>query len=125
MLSKLIQILRTQLPEGFEETCDGRMVHFVVPKSTYPKRYHVSPNPALPFISIANQKNHIALYHMGLYADPEHLKWFKDAYHQNADHKLDMGKSCIRWKPNQEIPFPVIEALAQKISVSDWIKLYE
>lgn len=123
--SKLRDTLLQNLPTGFQETIGYGMIGYVVPKSTYPAGYHCDPKLPLPFISIAAQKNFIALYHMGIYADPELLEWFTTEYAKHSKTKLDMGKSCIRFKKPDAIPFDLIAQLAQKISVSDWIARYE
>ncbi len=101
------------------------MIGYVVPHSIYPDGYHCLPELPLPFVNIASQKNFIALYHMGLYADPEILDWFVSEYPKHSERKLDMGKSCIRFKKPEQIPFDLIGELMQKISVDDWIAAYE
>jgi len=113
------------LPKGFEETFQYGMISYVVPHSIYPNGYHVSPDQALPFVSIANQKNFIALYHMGIYAEPSILNWFVDEYPKYCKRKLDMGKSCIRFKKPDDIPSNLIEELISKISCNTWIEIYE
>ena len=113
------------LPKGFEETFQYGMISYVVPHSIYPNGYHVSPDQALPFVSIANQKNFIALYHMGIYAEPSILNWFVDEYPKYCKRKLDMGKSCIRFKKPGKIPYNLIEELISKISCNTWIEIYE
>jgi len=97
----------------------------VVPHKLYPPGYHVSPDIPLPFISIANQKNYIALYHMGIYADPKLLDWFTKEYPAHCTRKLDMGKSCIRFKKPEEIPFLLIQELISKMTCEEWIQVYE
>ncbi len=124
-MTQLRRILKENLPKGFEETMAYGMPGFVVPHSIYPNGYHVSPKEPLPFISLASQKNFIALYHMGIYADQEVLKWFQLSYSEQVPTKLDMGKSCIRFKNTKHIPYDLIAELAQKITVEDWIKMYE
>lgn len=122
---KLKDIVAKNLPKGFQEEMSYGMIGFVVPHSKYPAGYHCNPKLPLPFISIANQKNFIALYHMGLYANPDLLKWFEDEYLAVTGKKADMGKSCVRFKKPELIPFEVIGKLSQKISMKDWIKTYE
>ncbi len=117
--------LKTNLPDGFEEVIIYNMIGFVVPKTLYPKGYHVNPELPLPFISIAIQKHFIALYHMGLYADADLLDWFKAEYPKHSKHKLDMGKSCLRFKNPDNIPYSLIGELASKVSPRDWVKTYE
>ncbi|TGL39010.1 DUF1801 domain-containing protein [Leptospira perdikensis] len=123
--SKLREIVKKNLPKGFEETIQYKMIGFVVPKKTYPAGYHVTPELALPFIHIASQKNGLALYHMGIYADQKLLKWFQTEYPKHCKTKLDMGKSCIRFKKLEDIPWKLIGELSKKMSPKDWITLYE
>ena len=113
------------LPEGFSETISYGMIGYVVPHSVYPSGYHCDPKQPLPFVSIASQKNFIALYHMGIYADPELLEWFKSEYPKQSKTKLDMGKSCIRFKKPDSIPFKLIGELITKMSPGKWISVYE
>ena len=120
----LREVIRKNLPEGYEERVDG-MIHFVVPFSLYPNGYHCPPKQPLPFLSIASQKNFVALYHMGIYADPELLKWFTDEYPKHSKLKLDMGKSCIRFKKIEQIPYELIGQLVSKMTPERWIGIYE
>lgn len=101
------------------------MIGYVVPHSIYPVGYHCDPKLPLPFISIASQKNFIVLYHMGIYANPVLLNWFITKYPKHSSQKLDMGKSCIRFKKRNQIPFDLIAKLIQKMSVQEWITCYE
>lgn len=117
-------ILKT-IPKGFEEQMSYGMLGYVVPHSIYPNGYHCTPKLPLPFMNIASQKNFIALYHMGIYAIPELLEWFASEYPKHSAQKLDMGKGCIRFKKMDQIPFDLIEELAGKMSVDDWINCYE
>lgn len=117
--------LAENLPAGFEEIFSSNMINYVVPHSIYPPGYHCNPKQALPFISLANQKNFVALYHMGLYADPETLDWFVAEYKNHSQRKLDMGKSCIRFKHLNDIPLNLIAELAQNMSVEKYLQVYE
>jgi len=101
------------------------MIGYVVPHSIFPEGYHCDPKLPLPFVSIASQKNFIALYHMGIYANPKLLDWFVSEFPKHSKSKLDMGKSCIRFKKAEQIPYDLIGELMQKTSVQDWIKLYQ
>ncbi len=125
VISNLRNIFLKHLPKGFSETMNYGMIGYVVPHSLYPSGYHCNPKQPLPFINIASQKNFIALYHMGVYANAELLNWFTAEYPKHTKAKLDMGKSCIRFKKPEQIPYTLIEQLAQKMSPEDWIKLYE
>ncbi|TGM72199.1 DUF1801 domain-containing protein [Leptospira mtsangambouensis] len=122
---KLRNTVKKNLPKGFEETIQYKMIGYVVPKKTYPAGYHVTPELALPFLHIASQKNGLALYHMGIYADLKLLKWFQTEYPKHCKTKLDMGKSCIRFKNLDDIPWKLIGELVSKMSPKDWIQIYE
>jgi hypothetical protein len=113
------------IPKGFEECMAYGMIGYVVPHKLYPAGYHCDPKIPLPFVSIASQKNYIALHHMGIYADPELLEWFVGEYPKHCKTKLDMGKGCIRFKKPDDIPFKLIAELLKKVSVKDWITRYE
>lgn len=113
------------LPKGFSEEMSYGMIGYVVPFSLYPNGYHCSPELPLPFMNIASQKNFIAIYHMGIYGDAKLLKWFTEEYAKQSKTKLDMGKSCIRFKKPEQIPFKLIGELSSKISPKKWIEIYE
>ena len=123
--NKLRDTIIKNIPKGYEEQLSYGMIGYVVPHSKYPDGYHCDPKLPLPFVSIANQKNFIALYHMGIYANPELLDWFVSEYPNHCKRKLDMGKSCIRFKKPEEIPFKLIAQLMKKMKVKDWVALYE
>lgn len=123
--TKLLQTIEQNLPKGFESCMLYNMPAWVVPYSTYPNGYHCKPKTPLPFLNLANQKGFIALYHMGIYADKELHEWFVKEYPNHSKYKLDMGKSCIRFKRMDDIPFELIASLIQRMKVQDWIELYE
>ncbi len=122
---KLRQTILDNIPDGFEEQMSYGMIGYVVPKSIYPKGYHCDTSLPLPFVNIASQKNFIALYHSGIYASPEIHNWFVAEYPKHCKRKLDMGKSCIRFKKPEEIPFELVAQLMQKMTIHEWIDLYE
>ncbi len=124
-LKKLRAVIRKNLPKGFEEAINYGMIGYVVPHSLYPGGYHCDPKLPLPFMNIASQKNFVALYHMGIYADKELLDWFVSEYPKHCTRKLDMGKSCIRFKKMDDIPFELIGELSSKVSPEKWIQTYE
>ncbi len=124
-VNKLRQVVLKNLPKGFVETMNYGMLGFVVPHSLYPAGYHCDPKQPLPFANIASQKNSINFYHMGLYANKELYDWFVKEYAKQTPRKLDMGKSCIRFKKPEDIPYALIGELMKKISVKDWISRYE
>jgi len=122
---KLRETILKNLPEGFEEEMSYGMIGYVVPHSKYPAGYHVNPELPLPFINIASQKNFIALYHMGIYSDKDLLNWFVSEYPKHVKTKLDMGKSCIRFKNIEHIPYSLIGELVAKMTTEQWISIYE
>ena len=124
-VKKLRNAVLKNLPEGFKEEMSYGMIGYVVPHSLYPDGYHCDPKLPLPFACIASQKNFIAFYHMGVYADKKLLDWFIKEYPKHSKQKLDMGKSCIRFKKLDQIPYDLIGELIGKIKVKDWIKVYE
>ena len=125
VISELRKVIKKNLPNGFKECIGYGMIGYVVPHSRYTEGYHVNPNMPLPFMNIASQKKIIAVYHMGVYADQKILKWFTDEYARAGVGKLDMGKSCIRFKHIDKIPYKLIGELASRITVDDWIAAYE
>jgi len=125
VLSKMRKTLKDNLPKGFEEGVGYNMPAFYIPHSLYPNGYHTNPKLPLPFINYASQKNFVALYHMGVYADEKILKWWTAEYPKHCDTKLDMGKSCIRFKKVEKIPYDLIGELATKFTPDSWIALYE
>ena len=125
VMKRLRKMVLDNLPKGFEECMNYGMLGYVVPHSIYPEGYHCDPKMPLPFINLASQKNHIGFYHMGIYSDPKLLDWFITEFPKNVAGKLDMGKSCIRFKNPEKIPFNLLGELVSKISVKDWIRRYE
>ena len=122
---ELIDVVEKNIPNGFEKIMNYGMPSFVIPHSIYPNGYHVTPDLPLPFIGIASQKNHIGFYHMGLYADSKLLDWFISEYPKYCKSKLDMGKSCIRFKKMDNIPYELLAELSKKMTIQDWINIYE
>lgn len=124
-MEKLRNVIVKNLPKGFQEGMNYGMMGYYVPHSIYPKGYHCKPTDPLPFIGFASQKNSINFYHMGIYANKDLYDWFVAEYPKYSTRKLDMGKSCIRFKKFEEIPFDLIGELVTKISVDEWIATYE
>ena len=125
VIMKLRHTILENLPDGFDERIHYSMPSYVVPHELYPAGYHVNPEDPLPFISIASQKNFVALYHMGIYADEELYDWFQAEYAERVPRKLDMGKSCIRFKRMDMIPYDLIGELVSRMTPQDWIERYE
>jgi hypothetical protein len=125
VIKKPQSLIKKNIPKGFEEQMSYGMIGYVVPHTIYPDGYHCDPKLPLPFLSIASQKNFIAIYHMGMYAKPELLDWFTSEYPKYCKSKLDMGKSCVRFKKMEDIPYALLEELMKKLTVADWISIYE
>jgi len=124
VMEKLRSIILENLPDGFSEELSYGMPGYIVPHSIFPDGYHCNPKLPLPFMSIASQKNFVALYHMGIYANQELLDWFVKEYPKHVKTKLDMGKSCIRFKNVKNIPYELIAELCRKMTCEEWIKIY-
>ncbi len=124
VMEKLRSIILENLPNGFQEEISYGMPGYIVPHSIFPDGYHCDPKLPLPFLSIASQKNFVALYHMGIYASPELLNWFTSEYPKHVKTKLDMGKSCIRFKNIKTIPYDLIGELCTKMTCDEWINIY-
>ena len=123
--TNLHQTIVSNLPKGFEAAISYGGLGYVVTHTLYPAGYHCKPIEPLPFAGIASQKNSINFYHMGIYSDPKLLNWFVSEYPKHSKQKLDMGKSCVRFKKLGEIPYTLIGELMKKMSVKDWIDFYE
>jgi hypothetical protein len=121
----LRETIKNNIDSTFNEEINYGMIGYVVPHEVYPSGYHCDPKLPLPFLAIAAQKNFIALYHMGIYMESTLLDWFVAEFPKHSKSKLDMGKSCIRFKKPQDIPFELIAELIKKMTANDWIKLYE
>lgn len=125
IIEKLRKTIKENLPKGFEEGMQYGMIGYFVPHKTYPSGYHCNQKDPLPFMSLASQKNTINIYHLGLYSNNNLLDWFVNEYSKFSSKKLDMGKSCIRFKNIEVIPFELIGELSKKITVKEWIYIYE
>ena len=124
-LSKLRAVIKENLPMGFQESMSYGMIGYVVPHQVYPDGYHCDPKLPLPFINIASQKNFIAMYHMGIYANKELLDWFVNEFPKHSNLNLDMGKSCIRFKKPEHIPYELLGKLVKRMTCEEWIRLYD
>ena len=125
VISKLRSVINNNLPNGFEEGMGYGMISYHIPHTVYPDGYHCDPKTPLPFMNLASQKNFVAIYHMGIYANPKMLNWFTTEYPKHCSRKLDMGKSCIRFKKMNDIPYKLIAELTSKMSAQEWIDVYE
>lgn len=125
VMQSLRDAINKNIPEGFAEQMNYGMIGWVVPHSLYPAGYHCDTSLPLPFLAIASQKNFVALYHMGVYSDKQLLDWFVAEFPKHTKYKLDMGKSCVRFKKTDDIPYALIAELASKITPAQWIEKYE
>ena len=125
IMKRLRAAVLEHLPEGLEEIMLYGIICYVIPHSLYPKGYHVDPKLPLMMLAIASQKNHIALYYVGVYTFPPVHAWFLEAYAQVMGKKPDIGKSCIRFRPTANIPYELLGELCGKVSVSEYIRAYE
>ncbi len=125
IIQTLLSKFEENLPAGFKLKIQYNLPTFVIPKSLYPNGYHVNPKLPLPFISIAAQKHHVAIYHFGLYMDEDLFTWFKTTYEAKTNTRLDIGKSCIRFKKADMIPYDILAELATKITPDKYITMYE
>ena len=124
-IKKLRQIINENLSKGFIEGMGYGMISYHIPHSVYPDGYHCTPELPLPFMNLASQKNFVAVYHMGMYAKKEILNWFTSEYPKHCKRKLDMGKSCVRFKRIDDIPYKLIGELAAKMTSEEWIDIYD
>ncbi|SIQ19735.1 protein of unknown function (DU1801) [Chryseobacterium sp. RU37D] len=125
IFKRIVETINDNLPEGFRESISYGMVGWGVPLEIYPAGYHCTPGSPLPFMALASQKNFIAFYHMGMYAKPELLSWFVEEFPKHSKRKLDMGKSCVRFKKMDDIPLELLAEVSKKMTVQDWIDCYE
>jgi hypothetical protein len=124
-VQKLHDTIVQHMPKGFEAIMNYGMLGYVVPHAIYPAGYHCDPKLPLPFAGLASQKNSINFYHMGLYSNQALYDWFTTEYAKHSKVKLDMGKSCVRFKKAADIPYPLIADLMKKLTVKQWIEIYE
>lgn len=124
-MTRLRETINAHLPKEFSERMSYGMIGWVIPHKLYPDGYHCDPKLPLPFMNLASQKNFIALYNMGIYGSPKLLEWFTTEYAKQVKSKLDMGKSCIRFKKMDQIPYDLIGELCTKFTAQDWIDCYE
>lgn len=117
-------VILENLPKGYEEGMQNGMIGYFVPHSVYPAGYHCDSSQPVPFASLASQKNHLALYLMCVYTDPELQAWFRQAW-QATGKKLDMGSSCVRFKKVEDVPLDVIGETIRRVPVKKFIEQYE
>jgi hypothetical protein len=119
-MSKVRGVINKNLPDGYREVMFG-MIGWVIPLSRYPETYNGKP---LVLAGLASQKQNMALYLVSVYSDRELERWFRDAF-ARAGKKLDMGKSCVRFKRLDDLPLDVIGETIARVSVEKYIANHE
>ena len=123
-ISAIRDVMRKNIPKGFEEGMQYGMIGYYVPHSLYPDGYHCDPKQPLPYAHLASQKNHMSIYLMCIYGRDEDREWFVDAW-TSTGRKLDMGKSCIRFKSLDDVPLEVVGKAVKRVTVKKFIDFYE
>jgi hypothetical protein len=118
------RVILENLPAGYEEHMQYGMITYVVPHSLYPAGYHCNPEQPLPYASLGSQKNHMALYLMSVYGDPALDQWFRGAW-QASGKRLDMGKSCVRFRTLEDLPLEVIGQVIARVSAKKYVARVE
>ena len=124
MVTAIRDVIKKHLPSGFEEGMQYGMIGYFVPLSRYPEGYLDNPKAPLPFANLASQKNYVSVYLLHVYSDPLLYEWLLQEY-KKTGKKLDMGKSCLRFRKYEDIPFELIGKMIAKGSVKNTITQYE
>jgi hypothetical protein len=123
-LNAVRKVILKNLPAGIEETIGYGVINYVVPHKLFPAGYHCDPTQPLGFAALASQKNYMAIYLMTCYGHKETNDWFVKAY-KATGKKLDMGKSCVRFKKLEDLPLDVIGQAIARVPLDKYIKAYE
>ncbi|MHC4092113.1 MAG: DUF1801 domain-containing protein [Planctomycetota bacterium] len=123
-LQAIRAVILKNLPKGYEEGMLYGAIAYFVPHSVYPPGYHCDPKQPLPFAGLASQKNHMSISLMRIYDDPGHETWFRTAWAKTGK-KLDMGKSCVRFKKIDDVPLKVIGEAIKRVPAKKFIEYYE
>ncbi len=122
-LSKLREVINAKLPAGYEEGLQYGMIGWYVPHSRYPDGYHCDPKQPVPFLHIASQKSHLAAYLFCVYCDPAMTAWFQEEWAKTGK-KLDMGKSCVRFKKLEDVPVELFGEVVARMPVDAFLATY-
>jgi len=114
-------VVRKNLPKGYSEFVSWGMLNYGIPLSRFPNTYNGQP---LCYAALAAQKNYCSLYLMSVYGDKKHEARLRDGF-KAAGKKLDMGKSCVRFKSPDDLPLDVVGELIASVPVEKWIEIYE
>ncbi len=120
-LTAVRKVILENLPDGYREGMQYGMIGYYVPLSRYPTTYNGQP---LGYVALASQKNYMSLYLMGIYSDRDTEHSFREEYLATGK-KLDMGKSCVRFKRLEDLPLPLIGKAVSLVSVDQFIQQYE
>jgi hypothetical protein len=118
------EVILANLDQDYEEGMQYGMIGYYVPHRVYPAGYHCDPKQPLPFAALASQKNYMSLYLMCVYGDSPHAKWFQDAWAKTGK-KLDMGKSCVRFKRLEDLALDVIGEAIRRVPARKYIEFCE
>ena len=123
-IAAIRKVILKNLPKGYEEGMQWGMPSYFVPLSAYPSGYNCQPDQPLPFVGFASQKNHMAFYGFCIYMDEELKNRFVEEW-GNTGKKLDMGKSCVRFKKLEDVPLKVIGDAVKRVPMKKYIRQYE
>jgi hypothetical protein len=123
-LEAVRQVILKNLDKDYEEGIQYGMIGYYVPHRVYPAGYHCDPKQPLPFAGLASQKNYMSLYLMCVYGNSNHAKWFQEAWGKTGK-KLDMGKSCVRFKKLEDLPLGVIGEAVKRVTAKKYIEYCE
>lgn len=119
-IEQVRKVILDNLPKGYQESLTYGVLSYEVPLSRLPDTYNGQP---LSYVALGSQKNYMSLYLMNIYGDPKAAKWFKSAYKAKG-MKLDMGKSCLRFKKVEDLPLDVVAEVVGRTPIEDWIRIY-
>lgn len=121
VMTQVRSAILERLPDGYQEAMQYGMISYVIPLETYPKTYNKQP---LQYAALASQKNYMSLYLMNVYGDEDTERWFVEEY-EKSGKKLDMGKSCVRFKTLDDLPMELIGDVIARTPVSVFLERYE
>lgn len=121
VVSKVRETILRHLPKGYRECLAFGMIGYVIPLERYPDTYNKQP---LSYVALAAQKSHYAVYLSAVYSDPAALQALEDGF-RNAGKKLDIGKSCVRFKKLEDLPLDVIGETVASVPPERFIEIYE
>ena len=115
------RVVRANLPAGFEEGMQFGMIAWYVPMERFPDTYNGQP---LGLVALASQKHYMSLYLNSVYGDPKTEAWFKERFAASGK-KLDMGKSCLRFRHVEDLPLDVIGETIARVELDRFVAHFE